>query len=151
MNSLAIVAALLAAFSAWNLAKIIKPPPKRLSNRVAPYTQLNRSKLGKGADISSIGFFDLEKEKTALGRVFGPMGQSLADSLSSVLDAGDDDYLRLRLRQAGFLDTSPAQYRLRQLTYFRCNGFAFPKYIINSCWFFRWRFLGNKYLAKSNS
>ncbi len=122
MSSLALIAALLAGFCAWNLAKFIKPPPKRLSNRVGPYTQLNRSKLGKGADISSVGFFDYDQEKTALGRVFGPMGQSLADSLSSVLDAGDDDYLRLRLRQAGFLDTSPAQYRLRQLTY--TVGFA---------------------------
>lgn len=117
MSGVVLVIGILVAFIAVNVSKMIVTPPRRLSSRVAPYTQLNRSKLGRGADISAISSIDSEYAKTAMGRVFGPMGQSLADSLSQIIDAGDDDYLSLRLRQAGFLDTSPSQYRLRQLVY----------------------------------
>jgi len=117
MNGVVFVIGLLVAFFVGSLVKLFVKPPRRLSNRVAPFTQLNRSRLGRGADIAAIGTLDVESSHTALGRVFGPMGHSLADSLSKLIDAGDDATLALRLRQAGFLDTSPSQYRLRQLAY----------------------------------
>lgn len=125
MGGVIVVIGLLAAFFAASLSKIIIKPPRRLGNRVSTYTQLNRSKLGRGADLSAISSLDVETAQTPLGRVFGPMGQSIADTLSQIIDAGDDDFLRLRLRQAGFLDTSPAQYRLRQLTYIVVGSLGF--------------------------
>lgn len=117
MDGIIIVVGILAATFTVSLSRIIFKPPRRLSSRVAPYSQLNRSRLGRGADISAIGALDVQTAQTALGRVFGPIGQSVADVLSQVIDAGDDVYLRLRLRQAGFLDTTPAQFRMRQLIY----------------------------------
>lgn len=117
MSGVIVIVGLLAAFCAASISRMIVKPPRRLSNRVAPFTQSNRSRLGRGADISAIGALDVETSHSALGRMFGPIGHSLADSLGHIIDAGDDDYLRLRLRQAGFLDTSPSQYRLRQLAY----------------------------------
>lgn len=117
MSGVIFVIALLVGYLAANVMKMFVKPPRRMRNRVAPFTQLNRSRLGRGADIAAIGVLDTEAPQSAFGRIFGPMGQSLADSLSSVVDAGDDAFLALRLRQAGFLDTSPSQYRLRQLSY----------------------------------
>lgn len=117
MTGVSIIVALLVAFVAVSLTRMIVKPPRRLANRVAPYTQLNRSRLGRGADLSAIASLDVDLAPSPLMRVFGPIGQSLADFLSQIIDAGDDTFLALRLRQAGFLDTSPAQYRLRQLGY----------------------------------
>ena len=117
MSGIIIVIGLLVAFVAANISRMIVKPPRRLSDRVAPFTQLNRSRLGRGADISAIGAMDVQTSHSAVGRMFLPIGQSLADSLGRIIDAGDDEFLMLRLRQAGYLDTSPAQYRLRQLAY----------------------------------
>lgn len=115
MNGVIIVIGLLVAYLVASITRMIAKPPRRLSSRVAPYTQLNRSRLGRGADLAAIGSLDTELSNSTFGRVFGPIGQSLANSLSQIIDAGDDAFLQLRLRQAGFLDTSPSQYRLRQL------------------------------------
>lgn len=117
MNGVIFISALLFGVFAAGVVGLFVKPPKRLSSRVAPYTQGNRTKLGRGADISATGVFEEPTQITPFGRVFGPMGQSIADYFGSIVDAGDDDYLRLRLRQAGFLDTSPSQYRIRQLSY----------------------------------
>lgn len=117
MSGVVIIIGILMGVVAACISYMVVKPPRRLSSRVAPFTQLNRSKLGRGADISAMSSLDHESSHSTLGQIFKPIGQSLADSLSHLIDAGDDDYLRLRLRQAGFLDTSPAQYRLRQLVY----------------------------------
>lgn len=117
MNGLVILIGVLFATSAICLSRMIIKPPRRLSNRVAPFTQSNRSRLGRGADISAIGSLDVQASHSALGRMFGPIGQSMADAFGQIIDAGDDTHLALRLRQAGFLDQSPSQYRVRQLSY----------------------------------
>lgn len=144
MSSLVILIGILFGVTAASISKIIVSPPKRLSNRVAIYTQLNRSRLGKGADLSSIGVLDSESPQTAMGQIFGPIGQSLADIFSQIVDAGDDNYLALRLRQAGFLDTSPAQYRLRQLGYtiLGALGFAAAGLLFKSTIFTLFGFFG---------
>ncbi len=117
MSSMIFFIGLLMAFCVGSIAALFFKPPRKLSSRVAPYTQLNRSRLGKGADLTAIGSLDSAAPQTAFGRIFGPIGQSLADFLGQIIDAGDDAFLALRLRQAGFLDTSPSQYRMRQLSY----------------------------------
>lgn len=134
MSGVNIVIGILVAFFVGSLVKVFVKPPRRLGNRVAPFTQLNRSRLGRGADLAAIGTLDIDAPQSALGRVFGPMGHSLATSLSQVIDAGDDATLSLRLRQAGFIDTSPSQYRLRQLAYTvgAAMGFALFGLLIGS-------------------
>lgn len=122
MSGVVFITALVVAIFAASVSRLIIKPPRRLSNRVGAYTQLNRSRLGRGADVGSLNVLDVDAPQTALGRILGPIGQSLADALGQVIDAGDDAYLALRLRQAGFLDTSPSQFRIRQLSY--TAGFA---------------------------
>lgn len=143
MSGVIFITAIVAAIFIASLSRIIVKPPRRLSNRVGSYTQLNRSRLGRGAEVGAIAMLDVDQPKTALGRILGPIGQSLADGFGQIVDAGDDEYLALRLRQAGFLDTSPAQFRIRQLTYtiggavlFSAFGFIFNSTIFALFGFF---------------
>jgi Flp pilus assembly protein TadB len=117
MNGMIVLASLCFALFIAYFVKLFVRPPRRLSNRVSAFTQLNRSRLGKGADVAALGVLDVDAPRSTVGRIFGPIGHSWAEALSRVIDAGDDHELALRLRQAGFLDTSPSQYRIRQLTY----------------------------------
>jgi tight adherence protein C len=48
-------------------------------------------------------------------RLFGPPVLALAGWLGGLLDARSDQGLRLMLRQAGYRDLSPEEYRVRQL------------------------------------
>lgn len=50
-------------------------------------------------------------------RVFGPVLERMAEVLGNFIDAADAETLSLRLRQAGFRDVRPEQYRMRQLGY----------------------------------
>ena len=137
MSGVVFITALIFGIFIASLSRLIIKPPRRLSNRVGAYTQLNRSRLGRGADVGTLNVLDVDAPQTALGRILGPIGQSLADGLGQVIDAGDDAYLALRLRQAGFLDTSPAQFRIRQLTYTAgfALGFAFVGILLASTTF----------------
>ncbi|MFZ4514919.1 MAG: type II secretion system F family protein [Acidimicrobiia bacterium] len=105
-----------ATFVALAVAMVVRPT-RMIGWRVRPYAQLSRSRLGRGADASAVIALDGSLPDGVLARILGPIGASLARTLSGMIDAGDDDALRLRLRQAGFLDTSPEQYRMRQLAW----------------------------------
>lgn len=137
MSGVVFITAIVCAIFAASVSRLIVKPPRRLSNRVGAYTQLNRSRLGRGADVGALNVLDVDAPQTALGRILGPIGQSLADHLGQIIDAGDDAYLALRLRQAGFLDTSPSQFRIRQLTYTAgfAIGFASLGFILSSTMF----------------
>ncbi len=132
MDGVIFIAAILGATFVASVSRLIIKPPRKLSNRVGAYTQLNRSRLGRGAQVAAITMLDVDAAQTVLGRILKPIGQSMADAFGNIIDAGDDAYLALRLRQAGFLDTSPSQFRIRQLTYtvmgailFTSTGFIF--------------------------
>jgi tight adherence protein C len=92
-------------------------PTRRLGPRVAPYAQLSRSRLGRPAEVALLVGHPGGPARGVVGGVFGPLVTGAARHLSDLVDAGGDAQLSLRLRQAGFSDISPEQYRIRQLAW----------------------------------
>lgn len=109
------LAALLAAVCAAYVARLVVRPTRALAPRVRPYAQLSRSRLGRPADVALLAGLGGVVSAGTVGRVFAPVVSALAVRFSALVDAGGEELLRLRLRQAGFSDTSPEQYRIRQL------------------------------------
>jgi len=103
-----VVAGLLAALSAALLTRAVLRPSRRLAPRLTPYVQVSRVRLGLGADTAR-----LDEGGAALGRVFGPAARAAARRTVELLGGTDDD-IRRRLRQAGWADTDPRRWRLRQ-------------------------------------
>jgi Flp pilus assembly protein TadB len=114
-NVTLLVAGLAAAVAAALAARIVIAPTRRLKPRIQVYAQLSRSRLGTGVDIAVVGALDPADQRGPVRRVLGPIVAAAASRLSGVIDAGGDEALALRLRQAGFVDTSPEQHRIRQL------------------------------------
>lgn len=117
VGTLGMLAALLAAVATAAAVGVALKPARPLSWRIRPYAHLSRTRLGRGADPSAIAILDSIASDSPWARIFGPMWRSLADHFSAIVDVGGDEALALRLRQAGFNDTSPQQYRIRQLAY----------------------------------
>ncbi len=111
------LAAFFAAMTVVGLAHSLVPPRRMLAGRLRPYAALARSRLGTGyADVSVVSLTRHDTDPASL-RVFGPLLERLAERLAGLIDVADSETLRLRLRHAGFSDTSPEQYRMRQLAY----------------------------------
>lgn len=111
------LASFFAAVLVGTMVQLLVPPRRALAGRLRPYAALARSRLGTGyADVSVVSLTRHDTDAASL-RVFGPLLQRMAEGLGSLVDAADADTLRSRLRQAGFRDTSPEQYRMRQLAY----------------------------------
>ncbi len=109
----AALAGLVAVCAVWLVAR----PRRALAPRLRPYAALGRSRLGTGyADVSVVNLARTEPT-SAMSAVFGPMIARWAVGLSRIVDVADNDTLRLRLRQAGWADTDPEQYRIRQLAW----------------------------------
>lgn len=104
------------AVAAGAAARWIGRPRRAVAVRVRPYAQLSRSRLGGGVDASTA--LDISAPAgSPVGDVVGPMVRRGAELLGTVVDAGSDASVELRLRQAGFADTDVDQYRMRQLAY----------------------------------
>lgn len=117
MTAQVALASFFAATLVASIVHILVPPRRVLMGRLRPYAALARSRLGTGyADVSVVSLTRHDSDPASL-RVFAPLVSSLANGLGSLVDAADADTLRLRLRHAGFSDTSPDQYRMRQLGY----------------------------------
>ncbi|MBT8240981.1 MAG: type II secretion system F family protein, partial [Acidimicrobiia bacterium] len=117
MVSSSLLAASASAGLACLIMRAIVPPRRLLAGRVRPYASLSRSRLGTGYADASVATLIRHDDRTAIGRVFGPVLSQWAEYLGSLVDAADHDTLRRRLRNAGFVDTDPAQYRMRQLVH----------------------------------
>jgi len=104
-----VVAGLLAALSAGLLTRAVLRPSRRLAPRLTPYVQVSRVRLGRApAAIAST-----TAQGAALGQVFGPAALAAAGRVGEMLGGTDDD-IRRRLHQAGWGDTDPRRWRLRQ-------------------------------------
>lgn len=115
MSLQVVLGAAFAAATMMAAVAAIAPPRRALSARVRPYAALSRSRLGTGyADVSVVALTRID-DRGPIVRVVGPVVQRVADAVGHLIDASDGHALELRLRQAGFADTSPEQYRLRQL------------------------------------
>lgn len=115
--SAALLASLFAAVFAGMISRAIVAPRRLLAGRIRPYAALSRSRLGTGYADVSVATLTRHDDRTAVGRVFGPLLAQWAEQLGALVDAADHDTLRRRLRNAGFADTDPAQYRMRQLAH----------------------------------
>jgi tight adherence protein C len=113
--STAFFAAVSAAGFAGLISRTLVTPRRLLAGRIRPYAALSRSRLGTGYADVSVAALTRHDDRTAVGRVFGPLLAQWAEQLGSLVDAADHDTLRRRLRNAGYVDTDPAQYRMRQL------------------------------------
>ncbi len=109
------LASILAGVTAAAAAGLIVRPTPRLAARVRPYTLIPRSRLGRSADIPDLAGEEAWLSSGAFRRLFGPPVLALAGWLGGLLDARSDQGLRLMLRQAGYRDLSPEEYRVRQL------------------------------------
>lgn len=114
MNT-SLLAATSSAALAVLVARAIVPPRRLLAGRLRPYAALSRSRLGAGYDLSPVAIVTRHDDRTPVSRVLGPLIGQLAETLGAAVDAADHDTLRRRLRNAGFVDTDPGQYRIRQL------------------------------------
>ena len=117
MSRLVLLACLSAGALSAGVSAMVVRPRRKLAARLRPYAALSRSRLGTGyADVSIVQLTQ-SSDAGLVARVFGPIVSRLAGDLASVIDAADDATLTTRLRQAGFTDTRPEQYRIRQLGY----------------------------------
>ena len=111
-----VLIAILAAGVAAGLSTIVLPPKVRLEARLRPYTQLRRSRLGQRADVTAALAFNTTANQTVARRVFAPIIDRFASAISTLVDAGDEETIARRLRQAGMTDVDPHQYRMTQAT-----------------------------------
>ncbi|MFT3852013.1 MAG: type II secretion system F family protein [Ilumatobacteraceae bacterium] len=81
--------------------------PKRLSLRLAPYTERSRGRLGTSVPAAQ------QRESS----VWGPIVTSASSWLARAADAGSSVDLELRLRRAGLGHLTAGQYRRKQLAY----------------------------------
>jgi tight adherence protein C len=109
------LASILAGVTAAAAAGLIVRPTPRLASRVRPYTLIPRSRLGRSADIPDLAGEEAWLSGSTFRRLFGPPVLAVAGWLGGLLDARSDQGLRLMLRQAGYRDLSPEEYRVRQL------------------------------------
>jgi Flp pilus assembly protein TadB len=113
VSSLDLLAASGVAIGAAGLAAVIVPPTSRLANRVRPYAVLSRSSLGHrdapGASVS------VPRTGGVLTHLFGPPLIALAGRVARSGEQRGDDKLTRLLRQAGEVDRTPDEYRVRQL------------------------------------
>lgn len=117
MNTAVLSAALLAAIAVMTGVRVLVPPRRALAQRLRPYAALSRSRLGTGyADVSVVALTVVD-DRSPIARVLGPIVDRMAEILSRLIDAADANTLAVRLRHAGFDDTAPEQYRMRQLAY----------------------------------
>jgi hypothetical protein len=108
-----LIAALVAVVVA-NLAALVIRPRPALENRLRPYVQLRRTRLGQRADVSAALAIDSTAGYGPLRRVFGPIVDGFASLVSRLVDSGDEEEIAHRLRQAGFINVTPREYRISQ-------------------------------------
>ena len=91
-------------------AAVLVPPTRRLAPRVRPYTIGARARFGRGADAADLVAVT---PSSSVARLFGPPVRAFVRRLGRVLERRTDAALDLSLRQAGFVDVTPDDYRTR--------------------------------------
>ncbi len=117
MTATAWLAALTTATFAALIAARLVPARRRLHARVAPYTQVARSRLGVTAEPTVNQLVGLGETPPAnpLRATFEPIVRHAATTVGNLIDAADRPEMERRLRQAGMADLTVEQYRTRQL------------------------------------
>ena len=114
-----------ASVAAASGAAVLVPPTRRLAPRVRPYTIEARARFGRGADAADLVAVT---RSSSVNRLFGPPVRAFVQRLGRVLERRTDAALDLSLRQAGFVDVTPDDYRTRvavQTLMFGATGAGF--------------------------
>jgi tight adherence protein C len=100
-----------AGAAAVGAAAVLVPPTRRLAPRVRPYTIAARARFGRGADVSDL--VPSAAPSSSVARLFGPPFVAVVRRLGRLLERRTDVALARSLRQAGYLDVTPDDYRTR--------------------------------------
>ena len=99
-----------AGVAAVGAAAVLVPPTRRLAPRVRPYTIATRARFGRTADVADLA---PASQSSSVGRLFGPPVVALVQRVGRLLERRTDAALARSLRQAGFVDVTPDEYRTR--------------------------------------
>jgi tight adherence protein C len=105
-----------AGIAAAGVAALVVRPLPRLGPRVRPYTVVARARMRSDADITALAQSSAQARGGTLRRLFAPPLLAFAARLGHLVERRDDEELSLSLRQAGFVDVSPHDYRTRVVT-----------------------------------
>lgn len=122
MSAREILAVMSVGLGCAALAAVVIPRPPRLRNRVRPYAILARTSLGQapGRTVD----LDLLTRGTAKQGVFEIPLRALVTRLGRAFEQRGDDQLGRLLRQAGMVDLSPDDARVRQVGHACLVGLA---------------------------
>ncbi|MEM7337685.1 MAG: type II secretion system F family protein [Actinomycetota bacterium] len=105
---------ILLAYVAAGLAAMVVRTPPALEHRLRPYVQLRRTRLGQRADVNAALAIDSTADLGPFRRIFDPIIEGFVGFVSRLVDSGDEETIRRRLRHAGFIDVTPREYRMSQ-------------------------------------
>jgi tight adherence protein C len=112
MTDIALALGVLSAgVAAVGVAAVVAPPTRRLAPRVRPYTVAARARFGRGAEVTDL--VASSPSSSTVTRVFGPPFAAAVHRLGRLLERRTDAALARALRQAGFDDVEPDEYRTR--------------------------------------
>jgi hypothetical protein len=117
------------------IAGLVLRPRSRLAGRVRPYTLVTRAGLGRSADAFIGTPAPSPLGDGTLGRLFGPPVLAGLRRLGRLVDRHDDAALALQLRQAGWYDLAPDEYRVRaagRAVVFACAGLVLGVALLHS-------------------
>ncbi len=126
------VGAVSAGVAAVGAAAIVVPPTRRLAPRVRPYTVAARARFGRRVELSDLV---PAGSGSSVVRVFGPLARAALDRVGRALERRSDAALALSLRQAGFVDVTPDEYRSRmavQVLGFGAGGAVIGAFVFHS-------------------
>ena len=113
MSLAAVLAASGVAAGAAGVSAMIVAPTSRLAPRVRPYSILARNALGHQDRIVAVNV--PARPGGALTRLFGPPFLAMVSRVSRTAESRGHDQLGRLLRQAGEIDRTPDEHRVRQL------------------------------------
>jgi Flp pilus assembly protein TadB len=114
--------AISAGVAAVGIAAVVVPPTRRLAPRVRPYSIAARARFGRGADVTDVvGSTSL---RSPVARIFGPPVLAIVHRVGHWLERRTDAELARSLRQAGYVDVHPDQYRTRLAVHVLAFGAA---------------------------
>ncbi len=113
VNATVVVAATCFAIALGAAARLVVTPTRRLAPRVRPYVL-----SAAGAAPRRVAGVSAVPARAPVGTmrgVFGPPVQALAGRIGRLLESRSDAHLELRLAQAGLVDVSADEHRVRQV------------------------------------
>lgn len=110
-----VLASILVGLSITMMVLVLAPTPIRVGRRIAPYVQTHRRRSGLRSDVGVAVDPGFESADGPVRTITRAMSRSVNRLIGEVIDTGDDDELRLRLRRAGVEPPTPAAYRAGQV------------------------------------